>query len=171
MKVCGQYVRYAAFMSNVRSQAPGDIPAVYTTFRFVPLRGRKEAVTCWSLVDSGASGLVVPGFFVGISDIDENGVVEAMEDSVAARSAIRPYRMIGIGGAYEGVRLQAEVELDGHPIDGPVSVGVSTKLYHPIMGREVLNRFITQLNPFANDVVLSNTIRARGLASAFRWFS
>lgn len=171
MRARGQYVGRDALAKRAELQAPGDTPAVIATFRFVPLAGEKEEVTCWALVDSGAQGIVVPGYFVGISSIDEDGVVEASADSVAARSAIQPYRMLGVGGEYQGVSLQAEIELDGHPVDGPVPVGVSTKLYYPIVGRRVLNRFITQLNPSAGNVVLGDSIRARGLAWAFRWFS
>lgn len=171
MKIHGQYVKRAALASHVRVQERGEIPAVFTTFTFLPLRGAPQSVTCWSLVDSGASGVVVPGYFVDVTRIDEDGTWHGPPDGLAARSAIREYPMTGIGGEYRGVGLPAEIKLDSQAVDNTLLVGVSTALMHPIIGREVLNRFMAQLNPLDGDLPLSDRRRAKGLAWAFRWFS
>jgi hypothetical protein len=155
MRILGQYVKHAALTSHVRVQERGEIPAVFTTFTFLPLCGAPKSVTCWSLVDSGASRIVVPGYFVDITRIDEDGRWHGPPDGLAARSAIREYSMTGIGGEYRGVGLPAEIKLDSQAIDGTLLVGVSTALQHPIIGREVLNRFIAQLNPFDGDLPAS----------------
>jgi hypothetical protein len=144
----------------------GDVPSFRLELRFVLKTGRLETRRIWALADTGAKSILVPGDYVGVTDMGAGGLMIAGR-SIAGRSNYVPCSTCGVGGVSNSIELSAYVGIEGYRLSERFRVRTSNHIPYPLVGRDVLNEFVALFNP-SQEVILSNNGRGRLLGRLFR---
>jgi predicted aspartyl protease len=138
----------------IGGMADGEMPALAITLNFSLRGGARESVKIHGLVDTGASITILPGYLVGLSKLasstdDSYQLAEkANSETLAGKMDFEPVPLTGVFGTGRVPGYRATIAIAGHKLPGEILVGALVGQWKPLIGRDVLDRFILSVDPW-----------------------
>ena len=165
MNIGGRYVSKASLACWQRNVDSGDVPALWAEFEFLTLKGPPERLAMWCMMDTGADLSVVPPYAIGLLLPGGGSPPRFAQGSIGSRLFFRPSSIRGVNGVGDALLTSARIKLSGTKLPSSYMVMIGGNMDFPIIGRDVLNRFVGLLNPRRQQLSLSDGMCMQALAS------